>query len=54
MAMHRQGLVHVPILDLDKRSRGVVYARDGVRALLVARNAEDAQLLDFVRGIGYR
>lgn len=53
-AMHSRGLIHVPILDTDNRPRGVVYARDGLRALLAAGNAEEAQLIDYVMGIGYR
>ena len=52
--MHSRGLIHVPILDTDNRPRGVVYARDGLRALLAAGNAEEAQLIDYVMGIGYR
>ncbi|WP_306553638.1 HPP family protein [Acidovorax sp.] len=53
-AMHSRGLIHVPILDTDNRPSGVVYARDGLRALLAAGNAEEAQLIDYVTGIGYR
>ncbi len=53
-AMHNRGLVHVPIVDADNRPRGVVYARDGLRALLAAGNFEEAQLRDYVMGIGYR
>ncbi len=52
--MHSRGLIHVPILDTDNRPSGVVYARDGLRALLAAGNAEEAQLIDYVTGIGYR
>jgi CBS domain-containing protein len=52
--MHQCGLVHVPIIDTDNRPQGVVYARDGLRALLAAGNFEEAQLRDYVMGAGYK
>ena len=53
-AMHNWGLIHVPVVDADNRPLGVVYARDGLRALLAASNFEEAQLRDYVMGTGYR
>jgi CBS domain-containing protein len=52
--MHNHGFVHMPVVDGDKRPQGVVYARDGLRALLAAGNYEEAQLRDYVMGVGYR
>ena len=52
--MHERGLTHVPIVDTENRPRGVVYARDGLRALLAAGHFGDAQLQDRVMGTGYR
>ncbi len=52
--MHEGGLVHVPVVDADNTPVGVVYARDGLRALLAAGNFEEAQLRNYVTGVGYR
>lgn len=52
--MHNLGLVHVPVVDDNHRPQGVVYARDGLRALLAAGNFEQAQLRDYVMGAGYQ
>lgn len=52
--MHSWGLIHVTVIDTTNRPVGVVYARDGLRALLAAGNFEDAQLRDYVMGVGYR
>ena len=35
-SMHRRGLVHMAVVGIDHKPMGVVYARDGLRALLAA------------------
>jgi CBS domain-containing protein len=52
-SMHNDGLIHVPVVDGNNRPQGVVYARDGLRALLAAGNFEEARLRDYVMGAGY-
>ncbi|MDP2368162.1 CBS domain-containing protein [Rhodoferax sp.] len=52
--MHQRGLIHVPVVDQDKRPIGVVNARDGLRALLAQGNFEEALLRNYVMGIGYQ
>jgi CBS domain-containing protein len=52
--MHRRGLVHVPVVDEHNVPLGVLNARDGLRALLVAGHYEEALLRDYVMGVGYR
>lgn len=51
--MHSRGLIHVLLLDMDKKPLGVLNARDGLRALLSAGNHEEALLRSYVMGIGY-
>ena len=53
-AMQNRGLIHVLIVDSTSRPTGVIYARDGLRALLATGNFEEAQLRDYVMGVGYR
>jgi CBS domain-containing protein len=43
-AMHSGGLIHVTVIDAHHRPVGVIYARDGLRALLAASNFEESQL----------
>lgn len=52
--MHRRGLLHMTIVDVERRPIGVINARDGLRALLAAGNHEEALLRDYVMGIGYQ
>jgi len=52
--MHARGLIHVLLLDADKRPLGVLNARDGLRVLLAAGNHEEALLRNYVMGIGYQ
>ena len=52
--MHTRGLIHVLLLDADRRPIGVLNARDGLRALLAAGNHEEALLRNYVMGIGYQ
>ncbi len=52
--MHTRGLIHVLLVDADKKALGVVNARDGLRALLAAGNHEEELLRNYVMGIGYQ
>lgn len=52
--MHERELIHVLIVDTENRPLGVLNARDGLRALLAAGNYEEAQLRNYVMGIGYQ
>ena len=51
--VEQRGLVHLPLLDGDRRPIGVVNARDALRALVQAGEYEEALLRDYVMGIGY-
>ena len=51
--MEQRGLVHVPVLDDDRRPIGVVNARDALRALVQAGEYEETLLRQYVMGIGY-
>lgn len=52
--MHARGLIHVLLVGADHQLLGVVYARDGLRALLAAGNYEEALLRNYVTGVGYQ
>ena len=52
-AMEQRGLVHVPLLDDQRRPIGVVNARDALRALVQAGEYEETLLRQYVMGIGY-
>lgn len=52
--MHEQGLIHVLLVDADNKPLGVVNVRDGLRALLLAGNHEEALLRNYVMGVGYQ
>jgi CBS domain-containing protein len=52
--MHARGLIHVLVLDANKRPIGVLNARDGLRALLAAGNQEEEFLRNYVMGVGYQ
>ena len=49
-----RGLRCAPLLDDSGRPRGVVHARDLVRALLDEVNSEELLLRNYVLGVGYR
>ena len=51
--MEQRGLVHIPLLDGERRPIGVINARDALRALVQAGEYEEALLRDYVMGIGY-
>ena len=52
--MQARGLVHVPVVDAERKPSGVVNARDALRALWVEGQYEEAVLRDYVMGVGYR
>ena len=51
--MHTRGLVHLPVLGPDRCPVGVVNARDALRVLVTQGQYEQAQLFDYVMGVGY-
>lgn len=52
--MHMHGLIHVLLLGPGKQPKGVLNARDGLRALLAAGSHEEALLRNYVMGVGYQ
>lgn len=52
--MHTRGLIYVLLIGDDHKPAGVLYARDGLRAMLAAGNHEEALLRNYVMGIGYQ
>lgn len=52
--MHQRGLIFVLLMGDDHKPTGVLYARDGLRALLAAGNHEETLLRNYVMGIGYQ
>ena len=52
--MQARGLVHVPVVDAERKPSGVVNARDALRELWAAGQYEETLLRDYVMGVGYR
>lgn len=52
MKEHR--LKNIPVIDEDNRLLGVLTAREILRALLGEVEFEEAQMINYVKGIGYR
>ena len=52
--MKRRHLKNVPVVDGDGWPIGVLTARAVLRVLLSDAEYEEAQLIDYVKGIGYR
>ena len=46
-------LRHLPVVDKDNRPIGVLQTSDALQALLEETAIEDAQLRDYIRGVGY-
>ncbi len=44
----------IPVVDADNRPVGILTARAILRAILGDVEYEEAQLIDFVKGVGYR
>lgn len=52
--MVAHGLVHVPVVDAQRKPYGVVNARDALRERWVEGQYEASLLHEYVMGIGYR
>lgn len=52
--MKGRHLKNIPVVDADNRPIGVLTARAILRVLLRDAEYEEAQLSDYVRGVGYR
>ena len=52
--MQERHLKNIPVVDGDNRPIGVLTARAVLRVLLSDAQFEEAQLVDYVKGIGYR
>lgn len=52
--MKARHLKNIPVVDADNRPVGVLTARAVLRILLSDAEYEEAQLSDYVKGIGYR
>lgn len=52
--MKQRHLKNIPAVDADNRPIGVLTARIILRALLGDAEYEEAQMIEFVKGVGYR
>jgi CBS domain-containing protein len=52
--MKDRHLKNIPIVDRDNRPLGVLTARSILRVLLGDAEFDEAQLMDYVKGVGYR
>ncbi len=52
--MKRQNLKNIPVIDAEGRPIGMLTARSVLRVLLGDAEYEEAQLVKYVKGIGYR
>ncbi len=52
--MKERHLKNIPVVDGDNRPIGVLTARAVLRVILSDAEYEEAQLVDYVKGIGYR
>lgn len=52
--MKERHLKNIPVVDVDNRPIGVLTARAILRMLLGDAEYEEAQLVDYVKGVGYR
>lgn len=52
--MKDRNVLHMPIVDEDKRPLGILTARDALQALISEVEYEESLLRDYVFGIGYR
>ena len=50
----KRRLVHVPVVDAQHKSSGVLNARDALRELWAEGQYGEALLRDYVMGVGYR
>ena len=52
--MKERHLKNIPVVDSDDRPIGVLTARAVLRVLLKDAKYEEAQLVDYVKGVGYQ
>lgn len=52
--MKARHLKNIPVVDGENRPIGVVTARAVLRVLLSDAEFEEAQLIGYVKGVGYR
>jgi len=52
--MKQRHLKNIPVIDHDDRPVAVLTARSILRVLLSDAEYEEAQLVDYVKGVGYR
>jgi CBS domain-containing protein len=52
--MMERHLKNIPVVDSNERPLGVVTARAILRVLLGDAEFDEAQLMDYVKGVGYR
>lgn len=52
--MYERHLKNIPVVDVDSRPIGVLTAQAVLRVLLSDAEYEEAQLVDYVKGVGYR
>lgn len=52
--MKQRHLKNIPVVDADNRPIGILTARLILRALLSDAEYEEAQVIDFISGVGYR
>lgn len=52
--MKSRHLKNIPVVDAENRPIGVVTARAVLRVLLSDAEFEEAQLIGYVKGVGYR
>ena len=52
--MKQRHLKTIPVMDVDNRPLGVLTARVILRALLSDAKYEESQLINYVKGLGYR
>lgn len=52
--MKEHHLKNIPVIDEDNRLLGVLTAREILRAILGEVEFEEAQMINYVKGIGYR
>jgi CBS domain-containing protein len=52
--MKEKGLLHIPVVDQERRPLGMLSARDVLQVLLGEVEYEETLLRDYVMGLGYR
>jgi predicted transcriptional regulator len=52
--MKARHLKNIPVVDEDNRPSGLLTARAVLRVLLGDAEHEEARLVDYVKGVGYR